>query len=524
MRSIPTCLLTRSGIEARRPGTTHSLHPDLALLLSTSGSTGSPRVVRLSHENLGSNAAAIAEYLQLSPLDRGITALPMQYCYGLSVINSHLAVGAGVVLTNGSVVDRCFWDLVDVHGVTGLAGVPHTFDLLDRAGFPSMDLPSLRYLTQAGGRLPPHRVQEYVELGRRKGWDLYVMYGQTEATARMAYLPPSLAASHPTSIGIPDPRGSVRHRARRRLQRGRRRARLPGRQRHARLRRDAARTWRSEPPSTRSAPATWLDAPTMACTRSWVDAARFAKILGLRIDLDHLERLLADRSVEAICASNDDRLVVGTIDAPDEAAVRTLVQAETGLPPSRVAVTVLPAVPRLPNGKPDHLAVARSASDAVANGAAAEGHEVPADVDPDGAPRLRRGAAAPRHQRRRHLRRPRWATRCPTWRCRSRWRSTSASSRPTGPPPRSVISFPSSGRPRRLHQIETSVVLRALSIVMVVGTHIKLFTVSGGAHLLLGIAGYNYARFRGGPADRFRSIARIAVPSMVWLAIAIEAR
>ena len=132
----------------------------------------------------------------------------MHYCYGLSVINSHLAAGASLLLTDLSVVDACFWDAVRAHRVTTFAGVPYTFDLLDRVGFADMDLPSLRYVTQAGGRLAPARVREYADLGRRRGWDLFVMYGQTEATARMAYLPPDLAATSPSSVGVPIPGGS----------------------------------------------------------------------------------------------------------------------------------------------------------------------------------------------------------------------------------------------------------------------------------------------------------------------------
>ena len=98
-------------LEEVRPVTNHTFHPDLALLLSTSGSTGSPKLVRLSRENVQSNAEAIATYLDISADDRAATTLPMSYCYGLSVINSHLLRGAGIVLTDLSVVDPCFWQL-----------------------------------------------------------------------------------------------------------------------------------------------------------------------------------------------------------------------------------------------------------------------------------------------------------------------------------------------------------------------------------------------------------------------------
>jgi acyl-CoA synthetase (AMP-forming)/AMP-acid ligase II len=140
---------------ARRYTGRSAAHPDLALLLSTSGSTGSPKLVRLSRDNVLSNAASIADYLDLRPTDRGVTTLPLHYCYGLSVLHSHLVAGAAIVLTDLSVADACFWDLVADTGVTGLAGVPYTYELLEASGFSDRDLPGLRYLTQAGGRDGP---------------------------------------------------------------------------------------------------------------------------------------------------------------------------------------------------------------------------------------------------------------------------------------------------------------------------------------------------------------------------------
>ena len=132
------------------------------------------------------NARSIADYLDLRPTDVAITSLPLHYCYGLSVLHSHLLVGAAVVLTDLSVADACFWELVERTGVTGLAGVPHTYALLDAVDFGERllpGLPSLRYLTQAGGRMAPDRVRGYAGLAREHGVDLFVMYGQTEATA-----------------------------------------------------------------------------------------------------------------------------------------------------------------------------------------------------------------------------------------------------------------------------------------------------------------------------------------------------
>ena len=129
----------------------------------------------------------------------------MSYCYGLSVIHSHLLRGAGLILTDRSTVDDEFWTLFRRHRGTSFAGVPYAFRDARTDRLDGIDLPDLRYVTQAGGRLTPERVSTFAALGERKGWQLFVMYGATEATARMAYLPPELAQSRPASIGRPVP-------------------------------------------------------------------------------------------------------------------------------------------------------------------------------------------------------------------------------------------------------------------------------------------------------------------------------
>jgi acyl-coenzyme A synthetase/AMP-(fatty) acid ligase len=205
VRADATGIAVELGVaESRRP-----LHPELALLLSTSGSTGSPKLVRLSDRNVSSNAHAIGSYLELTPDDRGITSLPLHYCYGLSVLHSHLTAGASIVLTDASVVDPCFTDALQAHGVTNVAGVPHTFELLERAGRDRLNVPTLRFITQAGGRMAPERVEQWVRRAERWGAKFYVMYGQTEATARMAYLPPEIARRRPSAIGRPIPGGCL---------------------------------------------------------------------------------------------------------------------------------------------------------------------------------------------------------------------------------------------------------------------------------------------------------------------------
>jgi long-chain acyl-CoA synthetase len=183
------------------------LEDELALLLTTSGSTGSPKLVRLCYENIKVNAESIAEYLQITNSERPVTSLPMSYSYGLSVINSHLINGATILLTDKSIAQKEFWAFIKEQKATSMAGVPYTYEMLKRLRFFRMNLPHLKTLTQAGGKLSPDLVKEFVNYATQTGRKFFVMYGQTEATARMSYLPFHRAAEKYSSMGIAIPGG-----------------------------------------------------------------------------------------------------------------------------------------------------------------------------------------------------------------------------------------------------------------------------------------------------------------------------
>ena len=195
--------------ETEKPEAT-AIHQSLALLLNTSGSTGSPKLVRLSGENLQANAASIASYLSLTEKERPITSLPMAYSYGLSVINSHLLAGATLVLSEHGVLRREFWDSVDKYGCTSIAGVPYTYQMLLQTGLLKKRGATLRTVTQAGGALTEPYVRQMHELAKERGFKFFVMYGQTEATARISYLPFKNLAAKVGSIGVAIPGGTLR--------------------------------------------------------------------------------------------------------------------------------------------------------------------------------------------------------------------------------------------------------------------------------------------------------------------------
>ncbi|HEX7034938.1 MAG TPA: class I adenylate-forming enzyme family protein [Pseudomonadales bacterium] len=177
---------------------------DLAAIIYTSGTTGRPKGVMLSAENLLANAEAIASYLRLTPDDRGLCVLPFHFSYGNSVLNSHLLAGARLVLDDNLAYPHLTLRRIGEAGITGFAGVPSTFALLlGRCNLQEFDLRSLRYLTQAGGAMPLALIER---LRSELPWaELFVMYGQTEATARITYLPPERLPDKAGSVGLPVP-------------------------------------------------------------------------------------------------------------------------------------------------------------------------------------------------------------------------------------------------------------------------------------------------------------------------------
>lgn len=502
----------------RRTGSTHTLHPDLALLMSTSGSTGSSKMVRQSRYNLIANAVAIAMYLDICEDDRALTTLPMSYCYGLSVIHSHLLRGAGLILTSHSVVDEEFWELFGRFGATTFAGVPYTFELLDRIGFEHMQLPTLRYITQAGGHLPPERVRHFATLGQRRGWKLFVMYGATESTSRMAYLPPELALSHPSAIGRPIPGGSFAI--------------------------ESVEDW-SEPhvgELVYRGPNVMLgyahDATDLALGRT-VDAlhtgdiarlcddglyelvgraSRFAKIFGLRIDLQRLEGALSSRGMKTFCVESGGRLAIAATDRHSRADIAAAASASSGLPLSVVRVVKVSELPLLPSGKPDYPAVRTlTGSDFDDPSADIRGLFVgvlgvdPESMTPD-ATFVGLGGNSLSYVTM-SIRMERLLGTLPAG-----WQDLTV-----GELERRRRSRPWFGA-----TVDTSVALRAVAIVLILTSHAHIGELWGGAHILLGIAGYNFGRFclTGLPrADRARhlrrTIAAIAGPAVAWVAVVL---
>lgn len=194
----------------RKKDIEQKIYPGLAVLLSTSGTTGSPKLVKLSYKNIQSNAESISEYLKIDENEKPITTLPFNYSFGLSIINSHLLKGSTIVLTEKTVFFRDFWNLFNEHKCTSFAGVPYTYTMLKRIGFEKIDLPTLKYFTQAGGKLSEEFIKHFNDYAIKNNKRFFVMYGQTEATARITYVPSEKLSNKIGSIGISIPGGELK--------------------------------------------------------------------------------------------------------------------------------------------------------------------------------------------------------------------------------------------------------------------------------------------------------------------------
>lgn len=518
-------------VAERRPGTRHDLHPELALLLSTSGSTGAPRVVRLSHDNVESNAAAIVESLGLVATDRAVTTLPMHYCYGLSVVHSHLAAGASVVLSTSSVVDAGFARACAETSPTTVAGVPYTFELLDRAASEGR-LPwgrSVRLVTQAGGRLPPEEVCRWAGFGADAGFGFVVMYGQTEATARMAVLPAELATVAPGSVGRPLPGGSFRLDA---------------------VGPDGVGDLVYSGPNVMLGYATGpadLALGRVVDELATGDRARFgadgllevvgrsggfAKVAGTRVDLADVTNLLAAQGLSSVVVDLGDSVGVlvhrgptvhggtGPGSATEPSGIRECLADALGIPRARVVVRE-GELPRLASGKPDRAAAAallrqvseREGGDVLAvyreslRRPDATGADSFAGLGGDSLSYVEVAVAL--------------SSRLPD--LPRNWHELSVDDLVA-----SAHESPQADTPSTWARVETSVALRAVAIVLVLLSHTGVQYLPGGAHALLAVAGYNAARFHGwtspvvvGSARRLRrlgvSVARVVAPTLLWV-------
>ena len=344
-------VLLKTGFEKKYP-----MFDELGLLITTSGSTGSPKLVRQSYTNVLDNAKSIVEYLKLDDTERPITTLPMNYVYGLSIINSHFLVGATILLTDKGLMQKEFWNFFKEQEATSFGGVPYTYEMLDKLRFFRMKLPSLRTMTQAGGKITPELHEKFAAYASDQGKNFVVMYGAAEATARMGYLPPEKAVEKKGSMGIPIP-GGVFHL----LGADGQEVTEPmttgelvyegknvtlgyaekgedlilGDERHGRL-------------ETGDMAQFDADGYYYIAGRK----KRFLKIYGNRVNLDEIDRLIkGEFEIEVASTGVDDHMYIFVTDEKKADPVRDFVISKTKLNPAAFKVLVIDGIPKNDSGK-----------------------------------------------------------------------------------------------------------------------------------------------------------------------------
>lgn len=335
---------------------------ELALLLSTSGSTGSPKQVALSQQNLQANADSICAYLPIKSTGKTITSLPFAYSYGLSVINSHLNAGACIVLNQAPVTAREFWQCFEQEQITSIAGVPHSWQMLLRLGITKKNWPHLSYITQAGGKLDTDTAKQLVDYAQAHNILFYIMYGQTEATARMAYLSPEKVVTKADSIGQAIPGGKLALKSTDGgwIDKANAEGELYYQGQNVMLGYAETQANLAE-----FKPLEWLATGDLAHRDNDGDfkitgrSKRIIKPFGQRVNLDEVEQKLSTRGYQALCVGNDSQLQVAIVDCENTDALKTELSQWLQLHPSAITVMQVDKVPVNANGKRDYQQLAQ---------------------------------------------------------------------------------------------------------------------------------------------------------------------
>lgn len=332
------------------------LHTDLALLLPTSGSTGSPKLVRHSYRNIEANAENVKNLFGLTADERAMAVLPMHYTMGLSVITSHLKAGATLILSGRSLLDVAFWKMMKDERATSFTGVPYSYELLMKLRFTRMDLPDLKTITQGGGKLTPEMFAALADYAAKTGKRFIATYGQSECTARMAYLPAELAQKKTCSIGIAEPGGelSIIDENGTETFEGEATGEMVYRGEnvtmgYARCVEDLAKGDENRG-VRRTGDLVRRDAD--GCYYIVGRLGRFLKIFGLRIGLDEVEGLVkAQFGVDCVCAGTDQMLTVTVAKCGISAAVIDFIEGKTHLFRKNIEVKEVDAIKRNEAGK-----------------------------------------------------------------------------------------------------------------------------------------------------------------------------
>ena len=346
----------QSGILTRTKNVIAPLYEHLSHLLPTSGSTGSPKLVRHCYDNIEAAGLNISTFFELKELDRPLMVLPLYYTMGLSMVFSHFKVGATILITGRNMTDPVFWSFIKEKHATSFTGVPYSFQILNMMRFFRMDLPDLELLTQGGGKMERNLNLKFAEYCRDNGKRWIATYGQSECTARMAYLPAKWAIEKVGSIGIAVPNGELSlidaddniitapHTEGEMCYRGKNVTLgyatclddlQKGDERHGYI---------------RTGDLAYFDED--GCYYIVGRKGRFLKLFGMRVGLDECEQIIAsDCQVESACVGTDEKMIVYITNASKTQDVKDALVEKTHIVATSFEIRVIPEIPKNEAGK-----------------------------------------------------------------------------------------------------------------------------------------------------------------------------
>lgn len=336
--------------------TSTALHPNLSMLMTTSGTTGSPKLVRYKYGNIEHNAKNVARVFGWTADERGIIDLPMQYTMGLNVICSHLYAGASVLLTSYSLMNPLFWKFVKTYQGTNFTGVPFSYEILKKLKFLAMDLPFLKTMAEGGGKLSDDLFTSFAQFAENSGKRFFATFGTTETSARLAYLNPKEATTHCGSIGKAIPEGKLY---------------IVDDSGNTIIESDKEGELVYEGPNVTMGYATESkdlskgeefdgiyhtgDLAKMDIEGNFYIVGRkkrFLKLYGLRVSLDQVERMVSDEFHIACACTGDDNIMDIYIEEESfTEKVLSFVSEKTGLMKKSFSVHAITSIPRFESGK-----------------------------------------------------------------------------------------------------------------------------------------------------------------------------
>lgn len=334
----------------------YPLNDALSHLLPTSGSTGSPKLVRHRYENIEASALNISTFFELTSSERPFLVLPLYYTMGLSVVFSHFYVGATILITNQNMTDRAFWAFMKEEKATSFTGVPYSFEIMDLMRFFRMDFPHLKLLTQGGGKMQERLNRKFVEYCQHTGKKWIATYGQSEGTARMAWLPAEYAMDKMGSIGMAVPNGelSLRDADGNPITRSGVKGEMCYRGKNVTM--GYAR--KQEDLLLGDERNGFLPTGDLAyfdedgCYYIVGRMGRFLKLFGMRIGLDECERIIKSKySIECACVGTDEKMIVYLTDEKYLSGVKDELVLKTKLVASVFEIRLIHEIPKNEAGK-----------------------------------------------------------------------------------------------------------------------------------------------------------------------------